>query len=248
MPTREEFHALWLEYQGACGPDANMAVLLSLQAEHDAARLAVAKQRARRKPPTEAALLPAYVERHFPPELADAVLDPFAARLDVWNAQARRSCDRYTQRLCDIAKVVPVHAGNRWLVLETVSGVAYGSQGLGARRYMVGRAEVGRLIPRAHGVESRLVEVPWESDRGALYPREIRVEVAVSDDVDVLLLRFKPSLSLREWLRACLKLGMNPRVFNPHLPFGIEARAGLDHFGNDLPGYTNGANDAPKAG
>jgi hypothetical protein len=67
-----------------------------------------------------------------------------------------------------------------------------------------------------------------------LYGFNIFVQVA--EPIDVEILRYKPDVTIREWLQFVLRSGCNPRVYAP-LPHGFEAKVGLDAFGNDLPGY-----------
>jgi len=40
--------------------------------------------------------------------------------------------------------------------------------------------------------------------------------------------------TLKEYVRRILKRGLNVRAVVPNLPYGIEAKLGLDYFGNDL--------------
>lgn len=83
-----------------------------------------------------------------------------------------------------------------------------------------------------HGVIARVEPAP----KGE-YPsfRDFRVEVAVESDLDVEVLRRLPGPSPREWLKACWRNGINPRVINPYLPHGLEAKLGIDHQGRDIP-------------
>ena len=70
--------------------------------------------------------------------------------------------------------------------------------------------------------------------REVLTPDYIIVEAAVADAFEVEVLKRLPGLTLREWLKRCMQFGANPRVYNPFLPHGLEAKLGLDYFGNDV--------------
>jgi hypothetical protein len=59
-----------------------------------------------------------------------------------------------------------------------------------------------------------------------------QVTAMVSDSIDVEIIKNKQE-SLRDWLKNCWKRGVNPRVYNPWLPPGLEDKMGLDYFGNE---------------
>ncbi len=62
---------------------------------------------------------------------------------------------------------------------------------------------------------------------------EVRVNV-VPEDLPIL--KHKDlSVPLVDWVQACWKRGVNPRVYDPFLPHGFEQRHGLDFHGNRKP-------------
>jgi hypothetical protein len=71
---------------------------------------------------------------------------------------------------------------------------------------------------------------------------EFRV-MAYTDQTGVEIIKRRPGVTLREWVRRCWKKGINPRVLNPYLPAGYEEKHGLDYWGNDL----RATSDAGKA-
>ena len=71
------------------------------------------------------------------------------------------------------------------------------------------------------------------SYRGGIYYQDYAVWAATSLQ-GWRLLRYKPKLSLCEWVRLCWKRGVNPRVYNPFLPVGYEEKVGLDFFGGEF--------------
>ena len=91
-----------------------------------------------------------------------------------------------------------------------------------------------------------VADVEARGCQACVRPRELRrvgayatphqdFEVWVNvDEVGAEILRRKPGLDLREWVRMCWWRGVNPRVYSPFLPIGLEERWGLDYFGNDL--------------
>ncbi|HYE93376.1 MAG TPA: hypothetical protein VEA38_20255, partial [Terriglobales bacterium] len=106
-----------------------------------------------------------------------------------------------------------------------------------ASRYAEGRAEMQADVARHYGipVEVRRVEEPSPIDKRAKLGRW-EVHVGLETDLELEVLRRKPGPTLREWIRLCWKRQVNPRVFNPFLPVGLEERLGLDYYGNERPG------------
>jgi hypothetical protein len=111
------------------------------------------------------------------------------------------------------------------------------NQGYGNRRYSRGRAELAAITLHAHGITAVVrgdeQEPPLGVDRGCWSPT-FEVWAGVRTQLDIEIAQRKPAPPLREQVRLCWKLGVNPRVYNPWLPHGFEAREGLDFYGNDL--------------
>ncbi len=57
---------------------------------------------------------------------------------------------------------------------------------------------------------------------------------AACDETDCEIIRRKPGVPLRQYVKRLLKSSVNPRVSMPFLESGYEASVGLDHFGNDI--------------
>lgn len=111
------------------------------------------------------------------------------------------------------------------------------NQGFGNRRYSRGRAELQCDHLRFHGVEFELRgddQQPPDTcrDRSCWSPT-FEVWTSVRTRVDVEILKRRPGPSLREQIRQCWARGVNPRVFNPWLPVGLEEKLGLDYFGGE---------------
>lgn len=120
--------------------------------------------------------------------------------------------------------------------------VSYGSQGYGARRYAEGAAEMRADGFRVAGYEVRTTFVhpgtPMPANGGPFPAVDCRghylVEADVKEDLDVEIVHRRSPPTLREVVRMCWKRGVNPRVYNPFLPWDYEKQEGLDQFGNDL--------------
>jgi hypothetical protein len=119
-------------------------------------------------------------------------------------------------------------------LLVRVSASTYHTQGFGASRYAKAEAEQQADQARLSGVpvEVRPVGKP-RTDRWGVQYQDYGV-FAPTNAVGWEMLRLRPGPSLREWIRGCWARQVNPRVYNPWLPAGLEDRLGLDYFGNDL--------------
>ncbi len=84
-------------------------------------------------------------------------------------------------------------------------------------------AEADADLARLHGVEVRVVH----------HANEYRVDLLVASQRDIEILSRKPPPSMRDQIKAALGRGASIRVLHPHLEHGLEAKLGLDHFGND---------------
>jgi hypothetical protein len=126
--------------------------------------------------------------------------------------------DRIDEALRQLAATEPLSAlpERSWRVWKRISISAFYSQGFGAERYALASAEAEADVAKLYGID--VVVKPGD--------HEYLVEVfATERDIEILTRR--PGPSMREQIR----------VINPYLPTGLEAKLGLDIFGNDLPGY-----------
>lgn len=103
----------------------------------------------------------------------------------------------------------------------------FASQGYGAEKYARCRAYLfGLTVPD---------QLPWKL---VDHPSEDRVEVRVccdpKDRNEVIGRGLSRSVSIRDAVKACWKLGCQPRVFWPFLDPDFEKKNGLDFYGNDV--------------
>lgn len=139
-----------------------------------------------------------------------------------------------------LAQVTSVRVGTVpvWHVYREVWGSTYASQGWGAKSYAKGRADLVALEVSMLGVQSRVTERPRESTEVLGRRRKLLsdwlVEVRVAEQLDVEILRRLPGAELRDILKACWGRGLNPRVYYPGLPHGIEKKLGIDYQGREV--------------
>ena len=136
-----------------------------------------------------------------------------------------------------IAKTLLPVPGTKWLRLKTVHGSTYRSQGYGANAYAKNAAEIIAMEAGAV-VEAKVVTIPTERPKFPSYhyvhTDNYEVQVLVDSEVDLELVRRRPPMGLRDWMKACWSKGMNPRVYNPFLPHGLEQKYGIDYQGRDV--------------
>lgn len=164
---------------------------------------------------------------------ASAVREPYQVAGEAYYAMWVIERDRLDAELNAAALTEPLSdppARTTWIVWKRVPVSTFYSQGFGAERYAMASADGDADVARLYGVEVRVVPSPSD--------REYLVQVLVAGQRDIEILTRRPGPSMREQIRAALRRGANVRVLHPYLPPGLEEKLGLDHFGNDLPGYT----------
>jgi hypothetical protein len=145
--------------------------------------------------------------------------------------------DGIKKQLDELALVVNPPKTKTLNMVHVVYSGTYNSQGYGAMKYTEEAAERKADHIRLCGFKAEV------RPEGKLY-RDPHYGVcsqsfAVWANVDrdgYEVLKRKPGLTLRDWVKACWKKGINPRVENPFLPPGIEEKLGIDYYGNDLDG------------
>jgi len=119
------------------------------------------------------------------------------------------------------------------LLFRRVSSADYNSQGFGASGYAKGDAQNSLDHATFNNYKAEMRVNRHESDRWGVNHADFEVWVFTTE-IGLEILRRKPTISLRDWLKTCWKRGVNPRVINPFLPSGLEEKLGIDFFGNDV--------------
>jgi len=103
----------------------------------------------------------------------------------------------------------------------------------GGSEYAEKAAKLNAALVESHGLTA---EVRPVGDRKQ-YDFTVYQDYGLFVNTDLIgweIIKRRPGLTTKEWLKRCLKLGANPRVYNPFLPHGLEAKLGLDYFGNEI--------------
>jgi len=149
-----------------------------------------------------------------------AIYQPMVDRLNTEWSMQRRAHDeafRFYATLADVPK------SERMQHVSTHYKSTWSTQGYGDVTYARNAAqmEVDRI--EANGYTG----VIRECGNG-----QFEILVNVGTFADWTILKAKPGPSLREQIRLCWKRGVNPRVYQPFLPHGLEEKLGIDFQGN----------------
>jgi len=163
---------------------------------------------------------------------------PFEALRAPYAARAKEKVDEYIRerkarreailKLCD--GLLP-QSGDKKIKVETRTTYEFSTQGGAAVFYARNAANILAERIRGLGIEVSIEETFYK-DRVSGFA----VFAFLREELDAELIRNKP-FDLREWLKACRRRGVEPRVFNPFLPHGLEEKLGIDNWENDKEKY-----------
>lgn len=235
--TREEYAGLYKAWRDLCAEVSAFGTKghpadVELRREQDLAMHAAGYRG--KKPWRDVENLP---EKYATP-LLDAKKRVEAKWMPIGGALLDKRCAA-KESLNNAAHEVTPLPGPEPRLVRKYSSSTYSSTNSG-ETYARGNAELKAFECRAAGIRAEVVRVPPRHEDG----REKRDQFGRSyanyhvmawalDELDVDILR-RRSLPLREAVRLCWKMGINPRVMMPMLPHGYEEKVGLDFQGNDL--------------
>lgn len=139
-----------------------------------------------------------------------------------------------------LAQKADIPVSTEWNCAYSVTDNDYLSMGFGAEKYAKESAESHLRDFQIHVPEAKVehefhpFDYPVHCAGGGISRgwHEWRVMVPTTE-IGVAILKRKPGESLRDFVKACWKKGVNPRVYCPFLPVGYEEKMGLDFFGNE---------------
>ena len=157
----------------------------------------------------------------------DALLAPFKARGDAMALPLDAEVDAATSAWNTAQADAPLPlAGGQRATLASAWASTYSTQ-TDASGYARRRAQIWKAQAEALGLHAEVAE----QQRSVEKLHAWNVTVDVEDPVlDVELIKAHP-LELREQVRLCWKLGSNPRVYMPCLPYDFEQKHNLNYFG-----------------
>jgi hypothetical protein len=162
-----------------------------------------------------------------------AIFDRWKVKADELYADHKKAEEEFDAKLMDEA-LEDIPATTILGQVYTSYSSTYRSQGFGASNYAEKAAESKADIARFYGFHAEVKPVGsgHRTNDGCHY-QDYGLFVNTTEVGWEMLIR-RPGPSLREWLKMCWKRGVNPRVYNPFLPPGVEEKYGIDYFGNDL--------------
>lgn len=158
-------------------------------------------------------------------EYDEGIKQPYVDRANAEYERRKAERDAAEERMCELAPDIVLtgdHVAGPNYVADAVHAHSYPNQ-TADEHY----SEVSAKLRCAGYAKHVPAHVQREDDY-------FRIYVCVGDLFEVEVVKRLPGLTLCEWLKLCMQLGANPRVYNPFLPHGLEAKLGLDYFGNDV--------------
>lgn len=163
-------------------------------------------------------------------EETERLMKPFHERASATGDRQHDEEKALKAKLDTLAETAEIHPGEFWHGFEESWVSTYSTQGWGAESYARNAMKVAALVPMHFNIETEVVKNPGSSEFTSGYVVAVKVESML----DVEIMKRKPAISFRDWMKACWKTGANPRVFNPWLPHGLEEKLGIDYHGNDI--------------
>ena len=105
----------------------------------------------------------------------------------------------------------------------------YISQGFGCMRYTKNAARLIADKALFYGLDAKVL--PYGKKYGDCQDYSVWINTT---DIGCRILDYKPNIPIKNWIKLCWKRGVNPRVYNPYLPYDIEKKLGINYFGNDV--------------
>lgn len=151
----------------------------------------------------------------------EAIKADHGGRAEKWveetiNAPMREVKDR----LEHLAAGLDIPKSDEWVQIADVWASTYRGQGYGAAKYAEGSARQTADKAEFYGLETLVERVErFPSSTGAGCSFIVR---AKTTPTGAAILARKPDVPLKDWLIACRARGVNPRVYAPFMPYGVE--------------------------
>jgi hypothetical protein len=160
---------------------------------------------------------------HLPDEYRQALIERYKTLFHAALARQRRHIARIKDILFQLAPHADLTPQPEHCVLRTADGGHYHTQGLGANRYACGSLAWPLARLQQAGFEARIEEVVGEYVQDAYgfgyrYDTYRLVTNAADWQLDAVLRQ--PGASVQEWVRTLEQASVNPRVYDPFLPYG----------------------------
>lgn len=168
-------------------------------------------------------------------DVYDEFTKPYQERVNAVYEEVRKKKESLNKTLEELAQQIEIYnSADEVTTYSTYHEYSYHTQGYGARTYAKGQADMDAAKCYMIGINSAVVTRNDEHNE-----KEMVFECRVTTTrIETEVLRYKVGcLTLRDCIKLCLQRCLNPRVYWPMLPWGLEEKLGLDMHGNDIPGY-----------
>lgn len=157
-----------------------------------------------------------------------AILDMWQPKADKFKAQFRLDNEAREKKMDELAVILMPWKTDYFTKVYVCSDNVYRSQGWEASRYA--KADAQRKLDKClkNNIPAHLVIYSYKIDQKHAWT-EFQVW-AQTDDAGFEVIQRKVE-SLKDFIQKCWKQGVNPRVYNPFIPVGMEEKLGLDYFG-----------------
>jgi hypothetical protein len=148
---------------------------------------------------------------------AEAIRSEHSAAAERWAKETIHDPKELIEnRLFELAVGLPVPAADDWQQIGERWDSTYRSQSYAASKYAKGSA--GTLADHAiyYGVEAKVERYGEGASAGWR-------AFAKTTPTGAEVLRRKPDVPVKDWVAACARRGVNPRVYNPFLPYEVDA-------------------------
>ncbi len=183
-----------------------------MRAEADAENRRLAERPRRRK----------IIHDNLPCEYLQALKERYLALFKDKTSMQQRHVKRMEDILFELAPKASLTPQAEYLVLRTAEGSAWHTQGFGANKYARGTLVWPMARLKAAGFDARIETMPdriLQRDRyGYQYDTYQLVANVTEWQLDAVLRL--PDATTGRWVQILEGAGVNPRVYNPFLPYG----------------------------
>lgn len=162
------------------------------------------------------------------------IVTPFRDRADRLSKKNRREFKKIEGLLYKLAPLVPIYQSfTETKLIRLFSASTYSTQPASVN-YARQRCEI------EYEYLTSQLKVPLnriQANRG--FGVEFQLVGCLLEELDVKAIRYAyPGPDMVTFVRSCWQKGVNPRVFNPFIPYGFEERHGFDYYGRELKAST----------
>lgn len=172
------------------------------------------------------------------PEFREAAIAEEKERAREWRIPWDQEGALLEEQLDKAAESLPLPVTTDWNLVYELSENYFSTQ-TNSGSYSKGLVEWEAEKLRRVGIDAQVrgSVKPPEFSQVAGFPcrRTIYYQVwAKTTTIGYAQLGYMPSPPQRDFLQFMWRRGLNPRVYRPHLPHGLEEKLGLDFYGNDI--------------